>query len=119
MKLKKHLKDRIILAIMHYFGREPENIRQTTIVPRRYYSNFGRICKAVPISEQDYDERQSIVRATYILNERYTDAVDAKIEYARSGCESCPFNETLPCPLNLLLPDGSKICHSHKFVIIK
>lgn len=121
MKIKPHLKDRLILAVMSYFGHKPERIRQAQIIPGKYYNNFSYICKAVPISQQEHYERQVLICRMLENHENRMpyDREQTLYEQIKSGCDTCPFNEQLPCPLNLSLPDGSKICHSHKFIIIK
>lgn len=120
MKTKKYLKDRIILAVLQYFGYKPDNIRQALIVPGKYYYNFGNIVKAVPISRQEHLERQTLLcNMLEGAEERNLAEEKSMTDTIKSGCLSCPFFETLPCPINLNLPDGTKICHSHKFIIIK
>lgn len=114
MKLKKHLADRILYKLLSALGFPPQNIRhQEYIVPCRYYYNFGNIVKAVPLSHQERKKRKH----AYILA-KDEDATVEQLITIENGCESCPFNDHLPCPPNNVTENGCCICQTHRFVIV-
>ena len=135
MKMKKNYIDLFRLWLRNYFKHPVENIRQANpIVPGRLYHNFGNACKAVAMTERErqlirqteklgalpiellrdikeYDLRQ--VRQLYSLP-------DVSQKEIPSRCSLCDFyKKGVPCPLFNILKDGSTVCDTHRYVIIK
>ena len=131
--------DLLWLRIREYFKHPAEDLRQAnTIKPGRLYSNFGYICKAVRYTRDeqakvDIDKRTTTAMPPDILIEtvkglgiRNKDAIDALQREADSltpapySCQLCDFNRVgIPCPFYNQLADGSTVCDTHKYVILK
>jgi len=146
-----------------YFKHPLENIRQARpIIPGRLYSNFGNICKAVPMTDEELafvaahkfalplgvltavpgasiqfmedlyselgDEKEELDTQTGDLNELYKKQKELQRTQLRisfddgipSRCNLCDFHKNgIPCPLYNILKDGSTVCDTHKYIIIK
>ena len=135
--------DLIWLRIREYFRHPAEDIRQARpIVPGRLYDNFGYICKAVPYTREErrrLDEMRSRRRddtAAAVSNQvlleqgratggrdagRILDLQDAEwLNDTQEQCVFCDFHRmTIPCPLYNTLKDGTAVCDTHKYVILK
>ncbi len=133
--MKKRYFDLFQLWVREYFKHPLENIRQAKpIVPGRLYSNFGNACKAIPMTERE----RKLVRDTDALGalpfELLSDVKDADIRQLKnlyelpdvaqrdipSRCSLCDFyRRGIPCPLYNVLKNGSTVCDTHKYIIIK
>ena len=132
--------DLIWLAVRQYFKHPVENIRQADpIKPARLYENYGYICKAVPynaieqakVNADDYDRSLSLddklllelVRSKGLRNKEGIESLQRDALEASStpvSCQLCDFAKTgIPCPLYNRLKDGSTVCDTHKYVILK
>ena len=130
----------IWLWIRNYFKHPVENIRQAKpIVPGRLYENFGYVCKAVPYSTsereavQKEDCHESCGLSQEVLLEQVKTVGLRDAEKIRAiqqeaanwnslpmRCRFCAFNEkAIPCPFFNELADGTTVCDTHKYVIIK
>lgn len=122
------------LRIREYFKHPAENIRQAKpIVSGRLYTNFGYICKAVPLSVRELRYIESMKDETalpeclfYDRPEHNTDRLRQLHEVvgektdAPVRCEFCDFYRfSIPCPFFNVLADGSTVCDTHKYVILK
>lgn len=134
--------DLIWLRIREYFKHPAEDIRQAApIVPGRLYTNFGYICKAVPYTKKEgslleriraekEDGRTELLYDT-VLKEAGGSKADvmtadciqeevARLSEIDCGCVFCDFHrKAIPCPLYNQLSDGSTVCDTHKYVILK
>lgn len=135
----KKILDLIWLRIRNYFRHPVENIRQADpIVPGRLYENFGYICKAVrySLSEQARVLQEAPADGIAIPPEALMEQVKVignnqkmikDLERAHSDsqdvpvrCRLCGFHEkAIPCPYFNRLADGTTVCDTHKYVIIK
>lgn len=142
----KHRLDFLRLWMRNFFKHPVENIRQANpIVPRRLYSNFGNICKARPYTAQELRIIENTEKARQVANtavNSYGYTPEGLLEMVRSmgadkkavqrlqydlsqpdvlpKCHICDFNlRGIPCPIHNLLADGSTVCDSHRYVIIK
>ena len=135
--------DLIWLAIRQFFKHPVENIRQANpIKPGRLYDNYGYICKAVPYTAReqllvnvylDNDEKVDMELDPEILLEqvkavgiRNTDEIKRLQQEASIAsntpvcCQLCDFAKVgLPCPIYNQLKDGSTVCTTNKYIIIK
>ena len=132
--------DLIWLAIRQYFKHPAESIRQADpIKPGRLYENYGYICKAVPYSEEerklvaaDYNAYGIQLDADMLLERvkgvgiRNMDAINqlqsdvAEASSTPVSCQLCDFARLgVPCPLYNRLADGSTVCDTHKYIILK
>ena len=126
--------DLIWLRIREYFKHPAEDIRQANpIIPGRLYSNFGYICKAVKhtAAEKSYLQDMGTHGAipscmlsdkgnTDLKNLRQLHTVVAEKPDLPARCNLCDFyKEGLPCPVYNLLKDGTVVCDTHKYVILK
>lgn len=129
--------DLLWLKVRTYFKHPAEDIRQEKpIIPGRLYTNFGYICKAVPLSERerlfikqsekagalpvellrDINAGGDIIRQISQL-QQMPDIPDTGLP---SRCNFCDlYRNGLPCPLYNVLKDGSVVCDSHKYIILK
>lgn len=133
--MKKRYYDLFRLWMREYFKHPLENIRQAKpIVPGRLYSNFGNACKAVPMTER---ERQLVREADGALPFELLRDLKASEHTCRqlrhlyelpdiaqreipSRCSLCDFyRQGIPCPLYNVLKDGSTVCDTHRYIIIK
>ena len=129
--------DLLWLKVRTYFKHPAEDIRQAKpIIPGRLYTNFGYICKAVPLTQRerlflkqtenvgalpvellrDISPSQDMVRQISQLN------MLANIPHTDlpSRCNFCDFHRRgLPCPFYNQLKDGSVVCDTHKYIILK
>lgn len=141
--MKKHYFDLFRLWLREYFKHPLENIRQANpIVPGRLYRNFGNVCKAVPLTRQE----QALIREMKVTDHGEivpSHTPEALMELARSAhgnhrmvkeyqalfdkednvpprCLFCDFHRMgIPCPIHNILANGSTVCDSHKYIIIK
>ena len=124
----------IWLRIREYFKHPVEDLRQAKpIVPGRLYSNFGYVCKAKPLSKEEigyisamsdlnalpaclfYDRPINDVDRLRQLHGMVTETTDAPVR-----CEFCDlYRLGLPCPVYNMLEDGSVVCDTNKYVILK
>lgn len=132
--------DLIWLKIRQYFKHPAENIRQAEpIIPGRLYENYGYICKAVPYTEEeqakvnadDYDRSLNLdgklllelVRSKGLRNKEGIEALQRDALEASStpvSCQLCDLARMgIPCPLYNRLADGSTVCDTHKYIILK
>lgn len=131
------------LRIREYFKHPAEDIRQAhPIVPGRLYTNFGYICKAVPYSRKEkellekikaeksdgrtdllYDTISKEVFGFSMRGATENDPIQeevARLNDLDCSCFFCDFHrKSIPCPLYNSLEDGSPVCDTHKYVIIK
>ena len=131
----KHRLDLLRLWLRSYFGHPVESIRQADpVIPGRFYRNFGNICKAVPYTadEQQYVKESQGCEALspYLLRdlEKAGNGLQSLRELQKQGgdqsvppqCNLCDFYKWgVPCPLVNALADGSNVCDTHRYVIIK
>lgn len=128
--------DLLWLKVRTYFKHPAEEIRQAKpIVPGRLYTSFGYICKAVPLTAKerlflqqtenigalpiellrDINPNQDMVHQISQLN-----TLDIPHTDLPSRCNFCAFHHRgLPCPFYNLLEDGSTVCDTHKYIILK
>lgn len=132
--------DLLWLAIRKYFKHPAENLRQASpIQPGRLYENFGYICKAVPYTKDELqavnnDKRDDspgldeemlleIVKSKGLRDKAGIAALQRDALEASSTPASCRFCDLaryhLPCPLYNTLKDGTTVCDTHKYVILK
>ena len=135
--------DLLWLAIRQFFKHPVENIRQANpIKPGRLYENYGYICKAVPYTPREQilvnnylntDEKAGIALDSDILLEqvkalgiRNTDEIKRLQQEAAMAsntpvcCQLCDFaREGIPCPIYNQLKDGTSVCDTHKYIILK
>lgn len=135
--------DLLWLKIRQYFKHPVENIRQAVpIKPGRLYENYGYICKAVPYTAREQllvnadlanDEQERMALDSDILLEqvkavgiRNTDDIQrlqqeaSEVSTAAVSCQLCDFAKVgLPCPIYNQLKDGSTVCDTHKYIILK
>ena len=129
--------DLLWLRIREYFKHPAEDLRQARpIVPGRLYSNFGYICKAVPLNHQELSflkdsEGKSAVAAPILENISKRGNFLSQLRdlqempgVVASGvpcrCNFCHlYRESIPCPFYNQLADGSTVCDTHKYVILK
>lgn len=130
----------IWLRIRNYFRHPVENIRQARpIVPGRMYENFGYVCKAVPYSPDELRQvraedcgdgcglsQEVLLEQVKTVGLRDAEKIRAIQKEAASWnslparCRLCGFNEkAIPCPFFNELADGTTVCDTHKYVIIK
>lgn len=127
----------LFLAWLHeYFHHPLENVRQANPVkPRKLYHNFGNICMAVPHTHAETTylakwpdralSRTLLLQAIHSPNplvemdNMYSLPQDPNVD-APSYCNFCDFYRCgLPCPAFNRLADGSPVCETHKYIIIK
>ena len=123
-----------LLRIREYFNHPAEDIRQARpIIPGRLYSNFGYICKAVPLTsrQKDYIFAMSDLNALPVClfydrpihePDRLRQLHDMVKETTETPvrCEFCDFyRKGLPCPFYNTLKDNSVVCHTHRYEILK
>ncbi len=128
--------DLLWLKVRTYFKHPAEEIRQAKpIVPGRLYTSFGYICKAVPLTAKerlflqqtenigalpiellrDINPNQDMVHQISQLN-----TLDIPHTDLPSRCNFCAFHHRgLPCPFYNILKDGSTVCDTHKYIILK
>jgi len=114
--------DLIWLRIREYFKHPAEDIRQANpIIPGRLYSNFGYICKAVMGTHGAIPSCMLSDKGnTDLKNLRQLHTVVAEKPDLPARCNLCDFyKEGLPCPVYNLLKDGTVVCDTHKYVILK
>lgn len=141
--MKKNYFDLFRVWVRNYFRHPIPNIRQEKpIVPGRLYRNFGNICKAVRYRqhEQDYIQRTEMFRADYAIHGSEPDEILQMVKGVKGDkeavrriqralsqeqdmpakCELCDFHRCgVPCPIYNVLADGSTVCDTHRYVIIK
>jgi hypothetical protein len=130
--------DLLWLRVREYFKHPAEDIRQANpIIPGRLYSSFGYIVKAVPLTEReklfikqsegrgalpvellrDLRPGKDIVQQLAQLQEIPGTELSTELP---SRCNFCEFyHKGLPCPVYNVLKDGSTVCDSYKYVILK
>ena len=128
--------DLLWLKVRTYLKHPAEEIRQAKpIVPGRLYTSFGYICKAVPLTAKerlflqqtenigalpiellrDINPNQDMVHQISQLN-----TLDIPHTDLPSRCNFCAFHHRgLPCPFYNILKDGSTVCDTHKYIILK
>lgn len=129
--------DLLWLRIREYFKHPAEDIRQANpIVPGRLYSSFGYICKAVPLTEREklfikQTENVGALPVELVRDMKHGDDVVKQIAELNnmpdmphtdlpSRCNFCDFYRSgIPCPFFNILADGSTVCDSHKYIILK
>lgn len=132
--------DLLWLRIREYFKHPAEDIRQADpIVPGRLYENFGYICKAVRYRPHEqaavdgdkaagYDGLQPDVLLELVRNKGIRDresigAIQREADTWQdtpASCRMCDFRRAaIPCPLYNRLADGTTVCDTHKYVILK
>ena len=128
--------DLLWLKVRTYFKHPAEEIRQARpIVPGRLYTSFGYICKAIPLTAKerlflqqtenigalpiellrDINPNQDMVHQISQLN-----TLDIPHTDLPSRCNFCAFHHRgLPCPFYNILKDGTTVCDTHKYIILK
>lgn len=132
---KRYYFDLLRIWQREYFKHPVENIRQAKpIIPGHLYHNFGNICKAVPMSASElryvagFSEYEAL--SPYLLRDidKSGNGLESIIELQKEGgedavpvrCNLCDFYKYgIPCPVHNVLADGSTVCDSHKYIIIK
>lgn len=129
--------DLLWLKVRTYFKHPAEEIRQANpIVPGRLYTSFGYIVKAVPLTERELLYIQQSGKRGALPIELMRDikpgkdylnqirqleeitGLDATSLPAR--CNLCAFyHNGLPCPMYNMLQDGTTVCDTHKYIILK
>ena len=133
--MKKLYLDLFRLWVRSYFKHPLENIRQANpIIPNRIYHNFGNACKAVPLSsaELKYISESSKYHALPPCLLKDIDKSGNGLHSIRElqqhcgedgipvRCNFCDFHKNgVPCPVCNVLKDGSTVCDTHKYIIIK
>lgn len=129
--------DLLWLRIREYFKHPAEDIRQANpVVPGRLYTSFGYICKAVPLSERErLFVRQSESRGALPIElirdlkpgkdmmrqiAQLQEITGLSVSDLPARCNFCDFyRKGIPCPVYNILKDGSVVCDSHKYIILK
>lgn len=132
--------DLLWLAVRTYFKHPLESIRQADpIKPGRLYENYGYVCKAVPYTDMEQlqvntDERDrnlalddklllELVRSRGLRNKEGIEELQREAMAASEtpvSCQLCDFARMhIPCPIYNRLKDGSTVCDTHKYVILK
>ena len=134
--------DLLWLRIREYFKHPAEDLRQAKpIIPGRLYNNFGYICKAIPFSSsekakiekirKDKQEQKSGELERLVTEEMLNGNTSsgnmfavgdevARLNSVGDGCFFCDFHrKCIPCPFYNTLKDGSDVCDTHKYVILK
>lgn len=126
-------------AWMHdYFHHPLPNIRTADpIVPRRLYLNFGNLCVCEPHSPAEARHLRKwgphALPLPLLLQALHSpspmDEIDMmydklsnklQLDNIPAHCNLCDFYRCgIPCPLHNQLRDGSPVCTSHKYVILK
>lgn len=129
----------IWLRIREYFKHPAEEIRQARpIVPGRLYSNFGYICKAIryrPHEQEMVDNDQNNesglsqeilleqVKCVGLRNQESIKAMQQEADNYQTmpaKCRICAFQQNgIPCPVYNELADGTIVCDTHKYIILK
>lgn len=124
----------IWLRIREYFKHPAEDVRQARpIVPGRLYNNFGYICKAVPLSGKELcyidDMKDDLSLPVCVVSDgdnrtpdrlRQLHGIMKEREGTPVKCEFCDFwGQGLPCPVYNALKDGSIVCDTNKYVILR
>lgn len=139
--MEKHYFDLFRLWLQTFFKHPVENIRQANpIIPGRLYHNFGNICKAKPYRPAELDKINSIQKSAMPFQSHDPDALlhivrsvqgnkDAvsAIQQSLSSednlpprCMFCDFHlRGVPCPIYNTLADGSTVCDTHRYIIIR
>jgi len=133
--MKKPYYDLFRIWLRQYFKHPIENIRQANpVVPRRIYHNFGNICKTVPLSSSELkyirESDDCHALSPYLLKD--LDKCGNSLQSMRElqqhtgeygvpvRCNFCDFyKHGLPCPVHNVLADGTTVCDTHRYVIIK
>ena len=119
------------------------------VVPGRLYYNFGNVCKAVKYNEVEQkviDEAEAAILEASVINPDNSSmsfSPEGILEMVRSvhgdvsdvdvlrqaisehddtppRCMLCDFHKLgIPCPIYNQLKDGSTVCDTHRYVIIK
>ena len=134
--------DLLWLRIREYFHHPAEDIRQAQpIVPGRLYTNFGYVCKAVPYTRKENewleqyrsseagDQVDAAVGKMSMESKDITELTPQQAKAVQTAyfnnelpdqCIFCDFHrKAIPCPLYNELADGSTVCDTHKYVILK
>ena len=129
----------IWVRIRKYFRHPLENLRQANpVVPGRLYSNFGYICKAVPYTREELEKVQNdnfrddglsqeiMLEQVKSIGIKNVDAIKAIQTEASNWqeepvkCQLCDFaKKAIPCPHFNKLANGTEVCETHRYVIIK
>jgi hypothetical protein len=129
--------DLLWLKVRTYFKHPAEEIRQVKpIIPGRVYTSFGYIVKAVPLTEREklfikQTENRGALPIELLRDIKPDSDMVKQLSQLQeipgmqsselpSRCNFCDFyHNGLPCPIYNILQDGSVVCDSHKYVIIK
>ena len=129
--------DLLWLKVRTYFKHPAEEIRQAKpIIPGRLYTNFGYIVKAVPLTEREklfikQTENHGALPIELLRDIKPGDDMVKQLSQLHeipgiqtsdlpSRCNFCDFyKEGLPCPFYNLLKDGSVVCDTYKYIILK
>lgn len=129
--------DLLWLRIREYFKHPAEEIRQAKpIIPGRLYTSFGYIVKATPLTEREklfikQTENRGALPIELLRDIKPDSDMVKQLSQLQeipgmqsselpSRCNFCDFyHNGLPCPIYNILQDGSVVCDSHKYVIIK
>lgn len=137
--MMKYYFDILRIWLRNYFRHPVENIRQARpVVPGRLYSNFGNIVKAVPYRPHEvaFVQQDSVSYGTpandpnvmlelvrsFRGNRSAVKAMEQELQQSElpKRCMLCDFHRYgIPCPIYNELADGSTVCDSHRYVIIK
>lgn len=129
--------DLLWLKVRTYFKHPAEDIRQAKpIVPGRLYTSFGYIVKAVPLTMRerlyisqsqnrgalpvellrDIKPGKDMVRQIHQLEE----ITGLHLSELPARCNFCDFyHKGIPCPIYNVLKDGTVVCDTHKYIILK
>lgn len=128
--------DLLWLKVRTYFKHPAEDIRQVKpIIPGRLYYNFGYIVKAVPLSERErlfikQSEQHGALPIELLRDIKGGDIIRQIAQLQEmpgipdselpARCNLCAlYRNGLPCPIYNILQDGTTVCDSHKYIILK
>ncbi len=129
--------DLLWLKVRTYFKHPADDIQQANpVVPGRLYTSFGYICKAVPLNKEELSFIQQtkdtgalpvellrdIKPGADVIRQirQLQDITGLNTSDLPSRCNFCAFyHKGLPCPIYNMLQDGSTVCDTHKYVILK
>ena len=129
--------DLLWLKVRTYFKHPAEDIRQANpIVPNRLYSSFGYIVKAIPLTEREklfikQTEKRGALPVELLRDikpgkdmlrqiAQLQQVTGLQLSELPSRCNFCDFyHQGLPCPIYNTLKDGTVVCDSHKYTILK
>ena len=129
--------DLLWLKVRTYFKHPAEEIRQAKpIIPGRLYTSFGYIVKAVPLTEREklfikQTENRGALPIELLRDIKSDSDMVKQLSQLQeipgmqssglpSRCNFCDFyHNGLPCPMYNVLQDGTVVCDSHKYIILK